>query len=630
MEESGRIYVTMTTGEYELFKEAKRLAASERQVTVSRPRQAPTEASKEPLPISDWGSKRKQLEVVPQHPYRVPGIGYYQLEPQAQSLKKEQPQAFVAESSQPRDSKKGKALVIPEAFLEDPDEKVPFSTRILNERLPKGYRAPSIREYDGSKDPEDHLRKFKSTALLHQYSDAVKCRAFLNTLSGSALKWFDGLPQGSITCFLDFKTTFLRRFASSKKYQKTDHYLFALKQGSTEPLRSYINRFNQVAQDVPTATSEILMSAFSHGLGEGEWKKRKQLERRPKDHFLPLPSRKGERLNPPLNPYRESGKPDLHAFHLGPEIRPAPRVAAVHIPRPGLGSNRYCTYHRSRTHDTNRCFQFARDSKRAAEMSLPPPELAPQLIKMMEDQRMAGQAGSSRPDLAGPSTHQPGRGKEPEGSREVENRGNAAVREIDMISGGPTDGDSGRARKSHVRRLEVHAVGCSQEQAAGPVLSFGPADLEGLELPHDDALIIKAIIANSRVARVFVDTGSSVNILFRTAFEEMQIDAVELQPVATSLYGFTGNEVKPMGQIKLAISLGTEPLVRTRRSTIIVVDSPSSYNVILGRPALHEFRAAVSTFHQKIKFPVGEQVGEVKGEQKVSRRCYIDMVRVEA
>ncbi|XP_042423659.1 uncharacterized protein LOC122011339 [Zingiber officinale] len=112
---------------------------------------------------------------------------------------------------------------------------------------------------------------------------------------------------------------------------------------------------------------------------------------------------------------------------------------------------------------------------------------------------------------------------------------------------------------------------------------FGPTDLEGLELPHDDALIIKAIIANSRVARVFVDTESSVNILFRTTFEEMQIDATELQPVATSLYGFTGNEVKSMGQIKLVISLGTEPLV-----------------------------------------------GEVMGEQKVSRRCYVDMVQVEA
>ncbi|XP_042391838.1 uncharacterized protein LOC121982877 [Zingiber officinale] len=111
----------------------------------------------------------------------------------------------------------------------------------------------------------------KDAALLHQYSDAVKCRVFLNTLFGSAQKWFDGLPHGSITCFSDFKIVFLCYFASSRKYQKTDHCLFALKQGSAEPLRSYIKRFNQVVQDVPSPTSEILMSVFSHGLTEGEF-----------------------------------------------------------------------------------------------------------------------------------------------------------------------------------------------------------------------------------------------------------------------------------------------------------------------------------------------------------------------
>ncbi|XP_042441378.1 uncharacterized protein LOC122026719 [Zingiber officinale] len=137
--------------------------------------------------------------------------------------------------------------------------------------MPKGYRPPAIEEYDGSKDPEDHLRKFRNAALLHQYSDAVKCRVFLNTLSGSAQKWFDGLLHGSIACFSDFKIAFLRHFTSSRKYKKTNHCLFTLKQGSAEPLRSYIKRFNQVTQDVPSAISEILMSAFSHGLTEGEF-----------------------------------------------------------------------------------------------------------------------------------------------------------------------------------------------------------------------------------------------------------------------------------------------------------------------------------------------------------------------
>ncbi|XP_042380277.1 uncharacterized protein LOC121972697 [Zingiber officinale] len=177
----------------------------------------------------------------------------------------------MVESSPPWDSKKGKTTVLKEEPRVELEEQVSFSPRVLEENLPKAYKPPAIGEYDGSKDPEDHLHKFRNAALLHQYSDVVKCRVFLNTLSGSTQKWFDGLPHGSIIYFQDFKTTFLHHFASSMKYQKTDHCLFALKQGPAEPLRSYIKRFNQVAQDAPSATSEILMSAFSHGLVEGEF-----------------------------------------------------------------------------------------------------------------------------------------------------------------------------------------------------------------------------------------------------------------------------------------------------------------------------------------------------------------------
>ncbi|XP_042457093.1 uncharacterized protein LOC122041467 [Zingiber officinale] len=90
-------------------------------------------------------------------------------------------------------------------------------------------------------------------------------------MSGSAQKWLNVLPNGSITCFQDFKNAFLRHFTSSRKYQKIDQYLFTLKQGFAKPLKSYIKRFNQVAQDVPSATSEILMNAFTHDLMEGEF-----------------------------------------------------------------------------------------------------------------------------------------------------------------------------------------------------------------------------------------------------------------------------------------------------------------------------------------------------------------------
>ncbi|XP_042423431.1 uncharacterized protein LOC122011056 [Zingiber officinale] len=312
-------------------------------------------------------------------------------------------------------------------------------------------------------------------------------------------KWFDGLSNRSITCFHDFKTVFLRHFASSRKYQKIDHYLFALKQGFVQPFRSYIKRFNQVAQDISSATSEILMSAFSYGLVEGEFFQ--DLIREPVKNFdemlgkaasyvnveeaqaarqkadkAPAPTNKPKKRSPqpsaqPL-PRVQDARPQ---FPLGQDSRLAQRVPIIQAPRPSQWRPHYFTYHRSHTHATSDCFQFARDSQHVAKLGLSPPKIAPKIQRLLAGQQpVAGQSGKPLPDNTGQGSQQPGRNQEPREAREEENKRNMAIREIGMISEGPTDGDSARAQKSHERRLEIHVIGCSREQAAGPIISFGP------------------------------------------------------------------------------------------------------------------------------------------------------------
>lgn len=92
-----------------------------------------------------------------------------------------------------------------------------------------------------------------------------------------------------------------------------------------------------------------------------------------------------------------------------------------------------------------------------------------------------------------------------------------------------------------------------------PALGFGPQDIEGVSMPHNDVLMVYVTLANHEVARVFMDVGSSINVIFQDTFEWMQLNVSELQPIAASLFVFA-HEVRSRGQINLSLSLGKEPM----------------------------------------------------------------------
>lgn len=52
----------------------------------------------------------------------------------------------------------------------------------------------------------------------------------------------------------------------------------------------------------------------------------------------------------------------------------------------------------------------------------------------------------------------------------------------------------------------------------------------------------------------------------------------------------------------------------------MAIDHPSSYNVLLGRLFFMATKGVVSTYHLKLKFPIGDQVGVVKRDQIAIRR----------
>lgn len=72
--------------------------------------------------------------------------------------------------------------------------------------------------------------------------------------------------------------------------------------------------------------------------------------------------------------------------------------------------------------------------------------------------------------------------------------------------------------------------------------------------------------------------------------------------------------------IELIFSLHLEVRV-TRQLDFIVIDLPSTFNGFLGRPFEHEFGAATSTHFYCVKFTTSRVVGNLKSDQKMTRRC---------
>ena len=203
-----------------------------------------------------------------------------------------------------------------------------------------------------------------------------------------------------------------------------------------------------------------------------------------------------------------------------------------------------------------------------------------------------------------------------------------------MISGGFARGrEYNSTRKAHLRSIrlgevmEVQAV--SKLPRLNTTITFSDSDLEGCQHPYDP-LVIRAIVANKMIHRVLVDNENSTDIIFASAFDRMGIGREKLEPVSTHLRGFSREKVLPLGSIQLVLTLGDPPFQATTAVKFLIVDAPSAYNMLLGRPSLNAITAIPSAYHMMIKFPTTSGVGMVRGDHHVARECYSASMKQKA
>ncbi|XP_061357737.1 uncharacterized protein LOC133302031 [Gastrolobium bilobum] len=290
-----------------------------------------------------------------------------------------------------------------------------------------------------------------------------------------------------------------------------------------------------------------------------------------------------------------------------------------------LDQSRYCAFHDGPGNTTDECW----DLRDAIEKYIRDGKLRQYLIRTQgwrNNRKRRGQPMSPTKEK---------RLKEDSRDKKLANEDNEFVEpefECNVISGAFDGGDDTmNARRKYLREvLSIREQPKFKEEAKPeqPLLYFTRKELEDVMPGHVHGLVITGTLVNCRVKKIFMDNGSCADIILWQAFKKMNLDEEYLKPCNTALIAFNGRNNLPKGYIDLRLILGSKEAYKSERVRFIVADFPSEYNVILGRPTIHEWDMLVSTKHQKIEM-IGKQntMITIAGDQKESRDCYFKSVR---
>jgi hypothetical protein len=146
-------------------------------------------------------------------------------------------------------------------------------------------------------------------------------------------------------------------------------------------------------------------------------------------------------------------------------------------------------------------------------------------------------------------------------------------------------------------------------------------------------LVLKSVVAGSRLNKVLIDGGSGINILFTKTLKKMNLDIIHMLTKSTSpFYGIVpGNAAIPLGSVVPPVTFGeTRENYRAEYIKFEVADFEISYHAILGRPAIAKFMAVPYYTYLVLKMPSPAGVLSLQGDLKIPFDCDTEAVELAA
>ncbi|GJU49175.1 reverse transcriptase domain-containing protein [Tanacetum coccineum] len=451
-----------------------------------------------------------------------------------------------------------------------------FTRRISDFSEDKKRRMPAnVKTYDGTGDPDDHLKIFESAATIENWPQPVWCHMFNSTLVGNARNWFSKLPRRSIDGFEELRRAFRLNFTQRKKCAKNPVELARVKQRQGESTSAYVERYKDECIHVKACPEILKISGFMNGINNPELIKRlndrvpqtfDELMKRTRSFIqgeaAAADSRKGYSNNRSQEQSRRQSNDQSSSRNnsyrgqrggrgndkytpltmtpkeiLATEGANFPRPPPMRTPEEQRVGNGYCEYHRQKGHTTNECVQLR------------------QLIdKLVKEGRLDHLVKNIKE----------GKDKQRSGGKKDAPRDKADT--IYMVQSWQ------RKTKQKVSQKFSHGSGISF-----PTLTADNAVVE--------PLTIEINAAGHDIHRMYIDGGASADILYEHCFQRLRPEVKsQLNPATTSLTGFTGEKIWPMGQLRLPVMVGNKEHSTTAWMNFMVIRSPSPYNGIIRRP----------------------------------------------
>ncbi|XP_025616963.1 uncharacterized protein [Arachis hypogaea] len=475
----------------------------------------------------------------------------------------------------------------------------PFHHSILEVWLPKHFDKPTDMRYDGTQNPQEHLTAFEVRINLKGVGDEVRCCAFPVTLAGPAIRWFNALPQGSMTTFTDITRAFLAQFTTRIAKAKHPINFLGVTQRSSEPTRKYLDRFNDECLEIDDLTDSVASLCLMNGLLNEDFRNQNVAREYINDkEFSQIVA--ANKWQPAYNHARQLGngkRPREHSKDGAPAktFKPFSRIADKGIlSKPRQLKNRtrgnknlYCDYHKGYGHKTQDCS----DLKDALEQAIRKGKLA-EFSHLIKKPRR----------------------------RDRDRSGGLTI--MNVVVGRDVAPRTKLASRKDAKVLAVSSSSSVPPSRRIPSISFGPEDQWFNDVLENPPMVITTRVGSGLVKRILVDTGVYSNIMFRNVFDALGLRDTDLKTHQHGVVGLGDNFIKPEGIVSLPVSIGGGRGKRSVMAEFVVLRDSTAYNLILGRKTINEFGVVISTKLLKMKFVDDDgSAGSIRGDLETAVAC---------